>query len=66
MHFLTFRNKMIKSSIFMVDYNIKKGKMQKMCHKLAESIIEDGSHQELMERNGCYAEMYREQAKWYQ
>jgi len=29
-------------------------------------IIEDGSHQELMERNGCYAEMYREQAKWYQ
>jgi len=31
---------MIKSSIFMVDYNIKKVKMQKMCHKLAESIIE--------------------------
>jgi ABC-type bacteriocin/lantibiotic exporter with double-glycine peptidase domain len=29
-------------------------------------IIEDGFHQELMARNGSYAEMYREQAKWYQ
>ncbi|MCI8800454.1 MAG: ABC transporter ATP-binding protein [Lachnospiraceae bacterium] len=29
-------------------------------------MIEDGSHQELMERNGYYAEMYREQAEWYQ
>lgn len=29
-------------------------------------IVEDGSHQELMAQNGRYAEMYREQAKWYQ
>ena len=29
-------------------------------------IIEDGSHKELMAKNGYYAEMYREQAKWYQ
>ena len=30
------------------------------------SIIEDGSYKELMAKNGYYAEMYREQAKWYQ
>ena len=29
-------------------------------------IIEDGSHLELMAKNGHYAQMYREQAKWYQ
>lgn len=29
-------------------------------------IIEDGSHQELMDRNGHYAKLYRAQAKWYQ
>lgn len=29
-------------------------------------IIEDGSHQELMEQNGHYAALYRAQAKWYQ
>lgn len=29
-------------------------------------IIEDGSHQELIKKNGYYTEMYREQAKWYQ
>lgn len=28
-------------------------------------IIEDGSHAELMKKNGHYAEMYRAQAKWY-
>jgi len=29
-------------------------------------IIEDGNHNDLMKKNGCYAEMYRAQAKWYQ
>lgn len=29
-------------------------------------IIEDGSHPELMKRNGHYAQMYRAQAQWYQ
>ena len=29
-------------------------------------IIEDGSHNELIEKNGFYAKMYFEQAKWYQ
>ena len=29
-------------------------------------IIEEGSHLELMAKNGHYAQMYREQAKWYQ
>jgi len=29
------------------------------------SIVEIGSHDELMERNGKYAEMYRSQAKKY-
>ena len=29
-------------------------------------LIEDGSHQELMEKDGYYAKMYRAQAKWYQ
>lgn len=28
-------------------------------------LIEQGSHEELMELGGKYAEMYREQAKWY-
>ncbi len=28
-------------------------------------IIEDGSHKQLMERDGHYAEMYRAQAQWY-
>lgn len=28
-------------------------------------IVEDGSHAELMKRNGLYARMYRAQAKWY-
>jgi len=28
-------------------------------------IVEDGSHAELMNNNGHYAEMYRAQAKWY-
>lgn len=28
-------------------------------------IVEDGSHEELMARNGLYAEMYRAQARWY-
>lgn len=29
-------------------------------------IVESGTHEELIERNGKYALMYREQAKWYQ
>ena len=29
-------------------------------------IIEDGSHQELMERKGHYYDMYQAQAQWYQ
>ena len=29
-------------------------------------LIEDGSHRELMEKDGYYAKMYRAQAKWYQ
>lgn len=29
-------------------------------------IVEDGSHQELMERDGLYAKMYKSQAQWYQ
>ncbi len=28
-------------------------------------IVEDGSHRELMEKNGHYARMYRAQAQWY-
>lgn len=28
-------------------------------------IIEDGSHKQLIEQNGHYAEMYRAQAQWY-
>ena len=28
-------------------------------------IVEDGSHRELMEKNGLYAEMYQAQAQWY-
>ena len=28
-------------------------------------IIEDGSHKQLMEQNGYYAEMYHAQAQWY-
>lgn len=28
-------------------------------------IIEDGSHKELMQQNGLYANMYRAQAQWY-
>ena len=30
------------------------------------NLIEDGSHQKLMEKDGYYAKMYRAQAKWYQ
>lgn len=29
-------------------------------------IVEDGSHKELMRRNGYYAQLYRSQAKWYE
>ena len=29
-------------------------------------IIEDGSHRELMRKDGYYAKMYRVQAQWYQ
>lgn len=29
-------------------------------------IVEDGSHKELMEKNGHYAQMYCAQAKWYE
>jgi ABC-type multidrug transport system fused ATPase/permease subunit len=29
-------------------------------------IVEDGTHQELMERNGHYARMYKAQAQWYE
>ena len=29
-------------------------------------IIEDGTHETLMEQNGLYAAMYRQQAAWYQ
>lgn len=32
----------------------------------AGRIVEDGSHAELMKKNGLYATMYRSQAKWYQ
>lgn len=30
------------------------------------NIVEDGSHQELLEHNGLYARMYNSQAQWYQ
>ena len=29
-------------------------------------IVEDGSHEELIKRDGLYAKMYKAQAKWYQ
>ena len=29
-------------------------------------VAEQGTHRELMEQNGKYAHMYREQAKWYE
>jgi ABC-type multidrug transport system fused ATPase/permease subunit len=29
------------------------------------NIVEDGSHKELMEINGHYAQMYNAQAQWY-
>lgn len=29
-------------------------------------IVEDGTHETLMSRNGLYADMYRQQAAWYQ
>ena len=33
---------------------------------MKEGKVDDvGTHAELMERNGLYAEMFREQAKWY-
>lgn len=28
-------------------------------------VVEDGTHEELMDRNGLYAKMYRAQAQWY-
>lgn len=28
-------------------------------------IIEDGGHRQLMEKGGCYSEMYKAQASWY-
>lgn len=28
-------------------------------------IVEDGSHRELLQKNGYYAELYHAQAKWY-
>jgi len=28
-------------------------------------IVEDGSHEDLMQKNGVYAEMYQAQAQWY-
>ncbi|WP_346266590.1 ATP-binding cassette domain-containing protein [Paenibacillus sacheonensis] len=31
-----------------------------------KSIAEDGTHDELMRRNGCYAESFRQQASWYE
>ena len=31
----------------------------------AGRIVEDGSHRDLMDKNGHYAEMYRAQAQWY-
>ncbi len=31
----------------------------------AGRIVEDGTHAELMHKNGLYAKMYRAQAKWY-
>ena len=41
----------------------------KFCDKIIvladKTIREVGSHEELMERNGVYAEMFRTQAKWY-
>lgn len=41
----------------------------KFCDKIIvladKTIREVGSHEELMERNGSYAEMFRTQAKWY-
>ena len=32
----------------------------------AGQIVEDGTHDELMQKNGLYAQMYRAQAQWYQ
>ena len=29
-------------------------------------IVEQGTHEELLHRQGCYEKMYREQEKWYQ
>ena len=29
-------------------------------------LVEDGTHEQLMEKDGYYAKMYRAQAQWYQ
>ena len=30
------------------------------------TLVENGTHEELMEENGVYANFFREQAQWYQ
>ena len=54
-------------TVFFISHRISSARMADRILFLEQGkIVEEGSHQELMEKNGRYAEMFRLQAKNYQ
>ena len=61
-----FREKRLTKNIF-ISHRLASAKMADRILVLSKGQIqEEGSHAELMERGGIYADMYRMQSSWYE
>ena len=54
-------------TVLLISHRLASVKMSDFIFVLDEGrIVEEGTHQQLMEEGGLYREMYTEQAKWYE
>lgn len=65
--FETIRENSVDKTVFFISHRFASGRVaDKILFLENGEITEDGTHDELMARNGAYAEMYRMQARYYQ